>query len=121
MAATSAVNRHSIGAIPTLASIQALGYDVKWQETHDRHRLYQAVGPSGSIVGSVGDDNYLGFQTQAEALEYLAADTTFIAAVSAAGGVAEWPGKDSHPISHGPGEQGGISGNFHASQEALHP
>lgn len=107
-------NLHSAGATPSLASAQQLGFDVKWRETHDRHRQYQTIEmASGDLVGDgVADDNYLhGFQTIDAALVWLTGEGDWDTALAAAGGLSE-SGTDSSPLLDVDGNIIGINAQF---------
>jgi hypothetical protein len=113
-------NLHSAGTIPSLASAQQLGFDVRWQETYDRHRQYQVVvAASGALVGDgATDDNYLhGFQTPDAALAWLVGRTAWTTAIGAVDGLAEFP-EDTGPLKDGDGNITGIPGPFSFPSES---
>lgn len=113
-------NLHSAGATPSLASVEQLGFDIRWQETHDRHRQYQAiVTATGALVGDgATDDNYLsGFQTIGAATVWLTGQGAWTSALSAAGGLSE-SGPSSGPLLDGDGNIIGIAGPFNFPSES---
>lgn len=84
------VNQHNAGKNITREQAENIGYDVRYVETHDRHRLFQAFKPDGSLVGDgTSDDNYNGFFIEADALHFLANDADFQTALTAAGGITD--------------------------------
>jgi hypothetical protein len=113
------VNLHSTGATPSLSSARELGFDVRWQETYDRHRQYQVSDASGDLIGDgATDDNYLhGFQTIDAALAWLAEQGDWDTALAAAGGLAEYP-EDRGPQVDGSGNITGIQGPFSFPSES---
>ncbi len=113
-------NHHNQGLSPSLQSVRALGFDVRFRETHDRHRLFQALDTTKALLGTVGDANYNGFFIQADALAYLAADATWQAAVTANGGLQDYVNDDSFPIVSDSGNSG-INANFTYGQELANP
>lgn len=92
MASVDPKNLHASGLTPSIGNVQALGFDVRFQETYNGHRMYQAVElVSGDLVGDgETDDNYLyGFYTRDFAIVWLIAQTDYTDALTAAGGVTD--------------------------------
>lgn len=121
MTITVTGNLHSVGAIPTVESARQLGYDVRFVETPvARRRRYEAFDTDGSVLGEVGDDNYVGFQTESQALLFLAQDTGFRAAVASQGGVCESEHKSAFVRDDGHGNKR-IDVNFTYGEELSRP